>query len=296
MFKNNKNEKGIILILALMMMSILLSIALGFGVFIISDLRQAQEIDSSINSYYFADSGMERTLYLFRHGDKEKIGAFSGLGGALSVIDRNGDIDGETPDDWTINESTDYEPTFFRQRLYNGQSARLYFLGRSDGANSSKSIKIAWFKGLNSPKLQVVFTQLNPLVDGSGALVYYTDISKIEISDSSPAPSGSGNPVCFDFKDRDTDGYSLTPPSDYLVELKVLGTGDDYVDNLSVTSYSEDNCLTPYPQGISNITIKSVGTYHGTRQAIYANIPPRDPSSGLFGFVLFSEEDITKGY
>lgn len=304
MIKNNKNEQGIILILALMIMSILLSIALGFGIFILSDLRQAQEIDSSIAAYYFADSGIERTLYLFRHGNKEKVGNFLGDGSneSLSSIDKNSDINGDGKIDWTIEDSTDYEQTFFRQRLYNGQSVKLYFVGRNDGTNDAKSIKINWVKGFNSPKLQVVFTQLNPREGDDGVLVYYTDVNKIEISDSIEL----ANPVCFDFKDRDVNGGSLPIPADYLVELKVLGTGGDYVDNLSVTAYNEpkglNGCNTVNynnsynPEGISNITIKSVGTFNGTRQAVYANILPRDPSSGLFGFVLFSQEDITKGY
>lgn len=286
--------------MALMIMAILLSIALSFGVFIISDLRQAQEIDNSVVSYYFADSAIERTLYLFRHGGKEKIGDFSGAPDSLSAIDKSSDFDGDGLSDWTIGESSDYESTFFRQRLYNGQSVKLYFIGRSGGTNTSQSIKIAWFKGVNSPKLQVIFTQINP-VSEAGALVYYTDINKIEISDSTQL----NNPVCFDFKDKDIQGNSL-PARDYLVELKVLGTSGDFVDNLVVTAYDEKKGLSGCnsvnynnsynPKGISNITIKAVGTYHGSRQAVYANIPPRDPSSGLFGFVLFSQEDITKGY
>lgn len=299
---NQKNQEGIILILALMIMSILLSVALGFGVFIMSDLRQAQEIDNSTASYYFAESGIERTLYLFRHGGKEKVGNFSGVGDSLSLVDKNGDINTDGVVDWTIEESSDYEQTFFRHRLYNGQSTKLYFIGRSDLTNTSQSIKINWVKGVNSPKLQVIFTQLNPIEDdGNGALVYYTDTNKIEISDTVEL----SNPVCFDFKDKDIQDNSL-PPRDYLVEIKVLGTSGDYIDNLSVTAHNEkkgiNGCNSPIynssynAQGISNITIKSVGTYRGTRQAIYANIPPRDPSSGLFGFVLFSQEDITKGY
>ncbi len=301
MFIKSKNESGIILILALMIMSILLSTALGFGVFIVSDLRQAQEIDNSIVAYYYADSGVERTLYLFRHGDKEKIDGFTGQDDSLSEADKSGDLNSDGKVDWTIEDSTDYEPTFFRQRLFNGQGAKLYFIGRHDGTNNTKSIKINWVKGVNSPKLQVVFTQLNPF-DDNGVLVYYTDTSKIEISDSIEL----ANPVCFDFKDRDTSGNALTLNSDYLVEIKVLGTSGDFIDNLSVTAYDEQKGIngcntenynaTYNAKGISNVTIKSVGTYAGTRQAVYANIPPRDPSSGLFGFVLFSEEDITKGY
>src|SRR3989344_2825156 len=279
-----KNEQGIILILALMMVSILLSIALGFGIFILSDLRQAAEIDNSVVAYYAADSGIERTLYLFRHGDKDKIGGFSGSNGALSPDAREGE-------NWTIRDSTDYELTFFRQRLYNGQSVKLYFIGRRTGVNTAKSIKINWFKGSGfSPKLQVVFTQLNP-IDDDGILVYYTDTDKVEISDSN-----SAGPICFDFKERDIDGSFLALPSAYVGELRVVGSGADYVDNLSVAAYSENGCSDYNSQAISNITLKSSGTYQGANQTIYAHLPPRDPSSGLFGFVLFSEEDITKGY
>ena len=54
------NQDGIILILALMIMAILLSTALGFGVFILSDLRQAKEIDDSVIAYYAADAGEKR--------------------------------------------------------------------------------------------------------------------------------------------------------------------------------------------------------------------------------------------
>jgi len=298
---NYKNQQGIILIFSLMIMAILLSTALGFGLFIISDLRQAKDIDDALSAYYAADAGLERTLYLFRQAGKEKIGGFSGLENTLSNNDKEEDLNGDGVIDWTIEESTDYEPIFFRQRLYSGQSAKLYFIGRNAGSNTAQSLKIEWVKGLNSPKLQVIFTQLTPLTQ-VGALVYYTDTNQVEISDT---PELS-NPVCFDFKDKDIDGSTLTLPSDYIVELRVIGSSGDYVDNLSATAYNEkkglNGCnspaynLTYNSQAISNITIKARGNYGNVSQTIYAQLPPRDPAAGLAGFVLFSEEDITKGY
>lgn len=301
MLKHYKNQQGIILIFSLMIMAILLSTALGFGLFIISDLRQARDIDDALSAYYVADAGLERTLYLFRHADKEKIGNFAGLENTLSANDKNEDLNGDGVVDWTIEESTDYEPIFFRQRLYSGQSAKLYFIGRNDGSNNSQSLKVEWVKGLNAPKLQVIFTQLTPLTE-NGALVYYTDANQVEISDTLQL----NNPVCFDFKDKDINGSTLAPPSDYMVELRVIGTSGDYVDNLSVTAYNEKKGLngcnslaynSAYnPQAISNITLKSRGSHGQASQTIYAQIPPRDPAAGLVGFVLFSEEDITKGY
>lgn len=296
-----ENQKGIILILSLMIMSVLLSIALGFGIFILSDLRQAKEIDDSVMAYYAADSGIERTLYLFRKEDKDKIDNFSGNDGALSAGDREDDIDGDGDNDWSIAGSTDYEPVFFRQRIFNGQSIKFYFLGRNAGSNASESIKLEWFKGLNSPKLQIILTQLTPTLQ-DGVLVYFTDTDKVEISDTTEL----SNPICFDFKDKDPQGSTLLQPSDYMVEVRVVGTSGDYVDNISVTAHDEGgglgNCDTAsyndsYNQGaISNITIKSVGTYHNVRQEVFVQIPPRNPVSGILGFVLFSQEDITKGY
>src|SRR3989344_5258276 len=117
MIKYYQNQKGIILIFSLMIMAILLSTALGFGLFIISDLRQAKDIDDALSAYYAADAGLERTLYLFRQAGKEKIGGFSGLEDTLSNNDQDEDISGDGVIDWTIEESTDYEPVFFRQRL-----------------------------------------------------------------------------------------------------------------------------------------------------------------------------------
>ena len=87
-----KNQQGIILVMALSIMAILLSIAIGFAVFIISDINKAKSIDNSIISYYAAESGAERTIFLFRKGGKEKIGDFSydpiNNPTALSLIDK----------------------------------------------------------------------------------------------------------------------------------------------------------------------------------------------------------------
>jgi len=194
------------------------------GLLTINQQKIASNLIKSTQAYYAADAGLERTLYLFRQAGKEKIGNFDGSENALSANDQDEDINDDGRIDWTIADSTDYEPVFFRQRLYSGQSAKLYFIGRNAGSNLAQSLKLEWVKGFNSPKLQVIFTQLTPLTQ-VGALVYYTDTNQVEISDT---PELS-NPVCFDFKDKDIDGSTLTLPSDYIVELRVIGSSGDYV-------------------------------------------------------------------
>ena len=278
--------------MALSIMAILLSIAIGFAVFIISDINKSKSIDDSIIAYYAAESGAERTIFLFRKGGKEKIDNFSydpdTNPRALAVSDKAGDLT-ENDSKWTIESSTDYEPTVFRQRLYNGQGLKLYFLNRAATQNPA-SIVIDWQGISDFTKVQAAFTQLKPQ-SKNNILVYYTDYSDLV------APLSK----CIDFRDVAIgSGVYGSWKSDYVVEIKALGSSDtDYVDTLTVKAY-DVSCNTPDPQhnteAITNITIRAVGNYHKSKQEIVVQLPPRDPLSGLLSFVLFSERDITKSY
>ncbi|MBI5765714.1 hypothetical protein HZA71_00625 [Candidatus Falkowbacteria bacterium] len=292
-----KNQQGVILVMALSIMAILLSIALGFAVFIISDINKSKAVDDSIISYYAAESGAERTIFLFRKGGKEKIGDFLydsvNNPTALSPTDKTGNLPANNSN-WTIENSKDFEKIVFRQRLYNGQGLKLYFLNRQAEINLSKSITIDWRKGADSAvKMQVSFIQLRPQFKDA-VLVYWTDYSKPELTDSEV----KGGPLCINFGDKDLNNNVWL--SDYVVEIKALGSRDaDYIDNLTVMAYN-DICNTLNPQdnkeAVTNITIRAVGNYHKSKQEIVVQLPPRDPFSGLLSFVLFSERDITKSY
>ena len=300
--KSSRNQQGIILILTLIIMALLFAISISFAVFIISDIRQARSIDDSLVAYYGADAGMERTLFLFRRLDKELVGTFNGTYNTgvygtdkiLASTDKSGNLgtDGAT---WSIVSSTDYEYPVFRQRIQNGQSVKLYFLNRT--SSSVKSIGIAWYKGVyngmtTTPKLGLTFTQLNGQ-DKDGAFIYYNDMDESLIEDSSSATSQD----CFSFKDLSVNQMPLDYNPDYVVAFKCLGNDShDFIDNLTVKAYDTPNCVSSSlnRRAINNITIKSDGFFSKARQEIVAHIPPRDPVSGLLGFVLFSEQDITK--
>jgi hypothetical protein len=171
----------------------------------------------------------------------------------------------------------------------------LFFLGRASQVNNANAIAVTWKKGEQSSNsnMQVTFTQLAPqirLVDNS--LVYYTDQSTLERADSSE----TGTFFCYGFKDALIDGPG-TLPADYVVEIKALGTEGDYIENLKVQAYSTEGCTGNSIGGsISNIAIVSEGQKNKSVQKITAQIPPKDPVSGILSFVLFSEEDITKSY
>jgi len=107
----------------------------------------------------------------------------------------------------------------------------------------------------------------------------------------------------FDLQDKNIDPANsapLSPPVDYVAEMTVLGTNVDFVDQLAVKAYDVDcaNLIdlnnNIVAEGITNLTLKSRGTYNKSEQTIVAQILPKDPASGILGFVLFSDQDITK--
>lgn len=57
-------EKGVSILLAVLILSILLAIALGIGHFITEQTKMMREIGYSVKAFYAADSGIEEALYL----------------------------------------------------------------------------------------------------------------------------------------------------------------------------------------------------------------------------------------
>lgn len=277
-----------IIVFTLIMLAVFLTTALSFSYFIISDINKAKAIDNSIIAYYSADAGMEESLYLLKNQElAESVEILKDKRPSPIEMTLSKGI-------WDISSSTSYETSVLRQRLHNGQSAKFFILNRSGitDQNTTKSITLEWHKGGagSTAKLQASMTQLT----SQGSLIYFTDRSELEVDDLLVK--------CFDLKDRDISGSLLSPLPDYLVEYKVLGeNNEDYVDTLEVKAYSiacdsnPDTMAAAYnPSGITNPTVKSSGTYGRSTQSIIAHILPKDPVSGMLGFVLFSEQDVTK--
>jgi len=302
---SNKKQSGVILVLAVVLTGILFSVAITIAVIVISDLRQAGAIDRSIVAYYAADSGLERTLFALRkdHDDPSIVDSMETVKALFAGDELTG-----SESDWDINDSTDYERIFYRQKLFRGQSAKIYITGRKNNNDAAESIKIInWERSNDDPaiRLRATMTQLQsqPDPDNNGVLVYYTDTDKVLMT-----PPDKGGPNCLPMRNvsvNNPDQYQSDPDNfvDYAIELTALGDGlededlKDFVSNLNITTYNTDDCSGDInPEGLTNITIVANGEKGDARQTIFAHILPRDPISGILGFVLFSEEDITKGY
>ena len=71
----NKNQKGISIYLSLMVMTSILAIALGTSAILVSQLKIAKGLGSSVAAFYAADTAIERVIYAMQ---KENYMPFPG--------------------------------------------------------------------------------------------------------------------------------------------------------------------------------------------------------------------------
>lgn len=287
-----QNKQGMIIVFTLILLAVFLTTALSASYFIIGDINKARAIDDSVIAYYAADAGMEESLFLLNK--QEIAGSLTGL---KSIRPAGGTLPASNSS-WSIADSVAYEKMALRQRIHNGQSAKFFILNRAsiESPNPARSLTVEWYKGqAGAPKLQINFTQLTPQSQ-AGTLIYYQDRSEMEIADTA---ANDGYVRCYNFRDIDLAGQALPTPTDYLTEFKVLGATNDFVDRLLVKVYNKECGAADYDEswnreGITNLTVKSRGSYGKSQQNIVAQILPKDPVSGVLSFVLFSEQDVTK--
>ncbi len=253
--------------MTLVILAILLSISVGFAVFVISDINQARAVDNSTLAYYAADAGLERSLFLIRK---------AGVTTTQALPD--GTLAGNSSS-WDTSSSTDYEAVALRQRIYQGESFKLYFLNRA-GGNNVNCLKLIYNDNCT---MQASFTQLSPTTDSNGIVSFITDQSPLVHLGETDIP----------FKPVDPAIGRI----DYVVEFKNLFCiSVNNIDRVNIYAYNDSDCSsTQSYKSISNLTLDIKGTERGSSQEITATLPPRDPISGLFGFVLFSDLSITKG-
>ncbi len=77
---NFNKEKGIAILLAVLILSFVLTIALGTSVILIRQVKTIREIDSSVIAFYAADSGIEEFLLINDPQNPPSPGVLDGAG------------------------------------------------------------------------------------------------------------------------------------------------------------------------------------------------------------------------
>lgn len=291
------HRRGVVSLLALIIMATITSAALGSSVIVVRTLQESQNLDEAAIATYAAESGLEQGLQVLRMSRKNN----QRFNDHDDTLPTNNDTFGELnfpyanartvgPARW--NRAAQEENKFIVSKLGPDESVSLDLFD-PDAVNNPgiESLGIDWGNTCNFLELEVTLLgwQL------SGGTTEFDPILKEKW------PCNSSTRQCESIPNSTTpylnsiDGVNMNPNKQYRVTLKALPTDLNAcsVQNLVVTPYADPNGgnAVPIP---ARIIMKSTGSFLKATQAVSASVPWRAPASNLLNFVVFSEESVSK--
>jgi len=254
-----KNNQGTVLLLALLMMASMVVAGVGMGHLILNQLKQAILVDNSVTAYYAADAAIESSLYKYR-----------ALGIDLGSLPTSGTLDNGA--EWTIE--FDSLRSDITTNIAENQTYQVDIFDPDDlsWAPGVEALKFSW----DGPgQLEVAYTAWTP----AGSLAWPQQDYEVVTP-----PINFVNPAVI--------YNAITGSQAYRIRLRAVN-GD--ITNLNITGWSDD-AATPGNQIDlpSHIILEANGKVGRARQALMASIPRFAQLSGIWDFVLFSEQPITK--
>ncbi len=263
------NQKGATVLMGLLLMAGLVTVGVSVSNVVISELEQAKNLDNSIVSFYASESGAEKALYNLR---KENIYPASGeCDVTIGDVDCNIERISEKDDLYITKILKD---DFKEINLYdidaplNDLNIRyLNIQGNGTVGTGAEILEVSWVGWdatghwtANTTKRIYTHSNIDPQINPGGISIdlYNTGITAF-------------NPVAFK------------------VRLKAVNSD---VNNLVLSASDSFGNPTEIP---SEITMRIVGEYLGSKRALQISVPPNAPLAGIFDYVLFSECSIVKG-
>lgn len=282
-------EKGTILLLSILIITSVLLTAITFGQIVISGILQSRLVDQSIAAYYLAESGAERALYQTRvresviscealdKGSCDEVTATcSGDNTTPCITQTRGSLGGLVRGDWEVNVENEQDTKF---TLKNGESFQIDLF-------SPNQVKNAGINEVHIDSSAEGLTIIGELINMSNIL------------------NASGVNACLAqdavFKDMieipktfyGLDGKDILPVCSYTLRMTYpLEVGAPDSIDLDVFVYDETFKQLPIP---SRLVINSSARFGQSFQTLTVHTPIRPPLSGLYDFVLFSEQEIVK--
>jgi hypothetical protein len=290
--KKIKNERGVVLLLALLLIAAITATGVGFSLLIIGELKASSNIDNSIVAYYAAQNGVEHALLEVKDGRAnstldETINGTTGVGGIVRM--EGSLLPLGVAATWDTRQSTTSEDIILASVPKN-KTVELDLLNPDDPAEASavESVKFEWSDSCEGISwLEIGYVYWTP-----GTQISWPTDSQMVYKNIAACERGSGH------YGRPCDPYianyfsATSPEKVYRLRIKAL---DCDVENLSITAYDTDNAPTgdeiPIP---SRVNIKSIGTYANSRIALTVSTPWLPSILGLFDYAIFSEENLDK--
>ncbi len=262
-----KNQKGSTILMILLIIGTVTPISLFISRIILNSLLTSRNIDSSSVAYYASESGIEKNLYAIRKDDYGveylKTDSFYNSGSLGNNSTWYLDLDECTGSKSEINISEIKKDNSYQVDLYNPDDSLT--------SQNIRSIRIIW-EGDSASKLEVTWSSWK-----NGNFTANTNKRFFGNAES---------PVIVNLSTIENNAANI-----YRLRLKALYNN---INNITLKAYSLDDGLGEQTNIPSIITLKSIGEFSNNKQAVQVEMPRRSPVSGIWDFVIFSQEDIVK--
>lgn len=278
-----KNQDGVVLVMSLMILSIVLTSVLALSRIIIGELKMSLNTSNSVIAYYAAESGIEKGLYYIKYAREDSN--FTNFTKLSSInpydVDSLGDKRFIISTSTILGGITDF---------YNIPTTTPAYLDIIDPSGNVASID--WSSTVGLPATTQVFWEIDSCFPLHSSDKLEVTVSSFEQGFTNPKTETRISICNCDFfsDDCDISSYSgMSPNRYYHFSFRPL---DSEIKELNFrmrdASYRQLSIL-------SSALIESYGLYHNSRYHLQATIPTLNPVSDVFSYVLFSEEDLTKG-
>lgn len=299
------HQRGAVLLLSVLILASLTAVAGGVAALLYTDLRSNRNVDEGIQAYYQAESGLESGLNVVR------LNRNTGVCSSGATVNCQVDNDCTPP--------TRGACQFHKfSRTVTDDIPLVPLLGTASRVTATKTSRLAISQLLKDQSVQLNIFDPDNFVNDTG--IHYISFTGTTTNNAWLEVTWSGWDINGTFFDQTTKelisgcGFdsnpispiqpfcgsggpqkiSLRAPNQDLIafQIRVKAILGD-VSNITVDAYKSD-VVTKISLPPSHITLKSTSAVGQAQTALSAVVPWRLPASGLFDFVLFSEETIKK--
>ncbi|MBI2426600.1 MAG: pilus assembly PilX N-terminal domain-containing protein [Candidatus Kerfeldbacteria bacterium] len=276
---STSDNRGVVLLISLMIMALVTISGLYLANVIINSIKSTRETGQAITSYYVAESGMERVLYVATQSrlQKRTINQVDTaiqtenngdpFGRAFAIGDADYEIEGAYDD--TKKEVVTYLPKnqTFALDLFDTDSRQNFADTRV------RKVRLNWkpIDGLEWVEVSWVGW------DASGAM----SLSEKRVFAKADLDQ---NPLGIIVDISGVNQYVAAR-----LHIKALRSG---VNDLRIETLDASNQKVSIPR--SRMTITATGSFESAKQALTADIPWVLPLSPLFDYAIFSESPLVK--
>lgn len=262
--RSYKLVAGNIVALALIMTAAILISAFGVGLVVMQGAEQSRNMDKAVAAYYMANSGIELQLFGIRKDSRslvEMAAAANSYPGGTS---------------W--ESTTGLEQVGIKRISYLPEE-ELAFIDLFDpddisSTSNAAKVSISWIPGddcgAEVPEFEAAYAEW----EFSGGGVVWPADSNYIIQPFDPVSPMEITP--------------LNTSKSYRLRLRPFNCS---VKDVQITLYDLGNNQIDY---VGDIVLGSEGTYDGTTQKLSVSMPRQNILSGIFSYIVFSEEQLCK--